>query len=378
MHGNAICRHQSFTVDSERLDRPSPDNPNTNDREAIVRTIPTWIALLATFVTINAHAADITGAGSTFAAPIYTAWADGYKKSGGGSVHYRGVGSTEGVKQILAKQVDFAGSDAPLTESELSRSGLVQFPTVIGGVVPVVNIPGIKPGELTLSGQVLGDIYLGKITNWNDPAIVALNPKATLPDLAIAVIRRADGSGTTLIWTHYLSQVSPEWKAKVGEGTSVRWPRGIGGKGNEGIATYVRYLPGSIGYVAWDFTKQNHIAYTAMKNASGASVQPGPEAFNAAALGADWSTSLVSILTNEPGKDAWPVMGATFALIPVTQDKPDHTKEALNFFEWAFANGHRTAQELDYIPLPAPVIEEIRTQLHTRVKDALGKPVAAQ
>lgn len=337
-----------------------------------------WIAVLAAFVTIAARAADITGAGSTFAAPIYNAWADGYKRSGGGSVHYRSVGSTEGVKQILAKQVDFAGSDAPLTESELSKSGLVQFPTVIGGVVPVVNIPGIKPGELTLSGEVLSAIYLGKITNWKDPAIVALNPNVTLPDLAIAVIRRADGSGTTLIWTHYLSQVSAEWKKKVGEGTTVRWPRGIGGKGNEGVATYVRYLPGTIGYVAWDFTKQNHIAYTAMKNASGASVQPGPDTFSAAALGADWTGSLVRILTNEPGKDAWPVMGATFVLMPVMQDRLDHAKEALSFFEWAFANGHRTAQDLDYIPLPAPVIEEIRTQLHTRVKDASGKPIAAQ
>jgi phosphate transport system substrate-binding protein len=345
-------------------------------------TAPAVLALVVTFVTfttMTARAGDITGAGSTFAAPIYSAWADGYRKSGGGNVHYLSVGSTEGVKQILAKQVDFAGSDAPLTESQLSKDGLIQFPTVIGGVVPVVNIPGVKPGELTLSGEVLGDIYLGKIMNWNDPAIAALNPGMKLPDLAIAVIRRTDGSGTTLIWTHYLSQVSPEWKTKVGEGTSVRWPRGIGGKGNEGVATYVRYLPGSIGYVAWDFTKQNHIAYTAMRNASGVSVQPGPEAFSAAALGADWSTSLYGILTNEPGKDAWPVMGATFVLIPATQDKPERGKDALNFFEWAFLNGHRAAQDLDYIPLPPPVIEEIRLQLHTRFKDAPpDKPVATQ
>ncbi|WP_205972151.1 phosphate ABC transporter substrate-binding protein PstS [Paraburkholderia sp. Tr-20389] len=340
--------------------------------------MPTALAVLASLLSMTAHAADITGAGSTFAAPIYLAWADGYKKSGGGTVHYLGVGSTEGVKQILSGQVDFAGSDAPLTESQLSKSGLVQFPTVIGGVVPVINIPGIKPGELTLSGQVLSDIYLGKIVNWNDPAIAVLNPKLKLPDLAIAVIRRTDGSGTTLIWTHYLSQVSPEWKTRVGEGTSVHWPRGIGGKGNEGVATYVRYLPGSIGYVAWDFTKQNHIAYAAMRNASGVSVQPGPDAFNAAASGADWQTSLYAILTNEPGKDAWPVMGATFVLMPVTQDKPDHGKEALSFFEWAFLNGHRAAQDLDYIPLPPPVIEEIRTQLHTRFKGVPERPVATQ
>lgn len=337
-----------------------------------------WIALLVTCTSIDALAVDITGAGSTFAAPIYAAWADAYRKSGGGNVQYKGVGSTEGIKQILAKQVDFAGSDAPLAESELNKRGLVQFPTVIGGVVPVVNIPGIKPGELTLSGEVLGDIYLGKITNWKDPAIAALNPKLTLPDLAIAVIRRADGSGTTLIWTHYLSQVSPEWKAKVGEGTTVRWPRGIGGKGNEGVATYVRYLPGTIGYVAWDFTKQNHIAYTAMKNAAGVSVQPGPDAFNAAALGANWSSSLFQILTNEPGKDAWPVMGATFVLMPAMQNNADHAKEALSFFEWAFVNGHRAAQDLDYVPLPAAVVEEIRMQLHSHIKDAGGRPVAVQ
>ncbi|CAG9224322.1 phosphate ABC transporter periplasmic binding protein [Paraburkholderia sabiae] len=343
-----------------------------------MRTMPIALAALAFLATTAAHAADITGAGSTFAAPIYSAWADAYKKSGGGNVHYLSVGSTEGVKQIIAKQVDFAGSDAPLTESQLSKSGLVQFPIVIGGVVPVVNLPGIKAGELTLSGEVLSAIYLGKIMNWKDPAIAALNPKVKLPDLAIAVIRRAEGSGTTLIWTHYLSQVSSEWKTKVGEGTSVRWPRGIGGKGNEGVATYVRYLPGSIGYVAWDFTKQNHIAYTAMKNASGVSVQPGPEAFNAAAMGADWSTTLYGILTNEPGKDAWPVMGATFVLIPATQDSLDRGKEALSFFEWAFANGHRAAEDLDYIPLPETVITEIRTQLHARFKDAPAKPVASQ
>jgi phosphate transport system substrate-binding protein len=334
--------------------------------------------VLVAAVSLDAYGGDITGAGSTFAAPIYAAWADGYRKSGGGSVVYHSVGSTEGVKQIIAKEVDFAGSDAPLTESELEKRGLVQFPTVIGGVVPVINIPGVKPGELTLSGEVLGDIFLGKIDNWNDPAIVALNPKIKLPDLAIAVVRRADGSGTTLIWTHYLSQVNPEWKARVGEGSTVHWPRGIGGKGNEGVATYVRYLPGAIGYVAWDFTKQNHIAWTAMKNAAGVAVQPGPDAFNAAASGADWTTSLNSILTNEPGKDAWPVMGATFVLMPAAQLKPDQSKATLDFFDWAFANGDRTAQALDYVPLPAPVIEAIRTQLHTHFKDASNKPVAAQ
>jgi phosphate transport system substrate-binding protein len=230
-------------------------------------------------------------------------------------VNYRDVGSTDGVRQIIASQVDFAGSDAPLSDADLAKNGLFQFPTVIGGVVPVVNLPGIKSGELTLTGKVLGDIFLGKIIYWDDPAIAAINPKMKMPDTPIAVVRRLDGSGTTLIWTHFLSQVNPEWKSKVGDGTSVRWPRGIGGRGNEGVATFVQILPGAIGYVAWDFTKRHRMSYIAMENASGVAVQPGPQTFKAAAASADWSKSLVPILTNEPGKDAWPVVGATFVLL---------------------------------------------------------------
>ncbi|SOE87872.1 phosphate ABC transporter substrate-binding protein, PhoT family [Burkholderia sp. YR290] len=330
------------------------------------------------FFAAAAQGTDITGAGSTFAAPIYTKWANAYQKAGGGRVHYHGVGSSDGLRQIIAKTVDFAGSDAPLTDDELAKHGLFQFPTVVGGVVPIVNLPDIKPGELTLSGQVLGDIYLGKITNWNDPAIAALNPNVSLPDTAIAVVRRADGSGTSLIWTHYLTQVNSEWKSKVGEGTTVRWPRGIGGKGNEGVATFVQHLPGAIGYVAWDFTKQNHMTYTAMKNASGAVVQPAVETFKAAAAEADWSKSFYQILTNEPGQDAWPLVGATFVLLHTTQDKADHGQETLKFFDWASRNGNQAAQDLDYIPLPDPVVIEIRSQWRTRVKDASGKPVAGQ
>jgi phosphate transport system substrate-binding protein len=337
--------------------------------------LPLIAGLAGALFVVAARATDITGAGSTFAAPIYTKWASGYQKSGGGKVSYHSVGSSDGLKQIIAKEVDFAGSDAPLTDNELAKDGLLQFPTVVGGVVPVVNLPGIKPGELTLSGAVLGDIYLGKITYWNAPAIAALNPQVKLPDTAIAVVRRADGSGTSLIWTHYLSQVNPEWKSKVGEGASVRWPRGIGGKGNEGVATFVRYLPGAIGYVAWDFTKQNHLAYTAMKNASGAVVEPEVETFKAAAAGADWSKTFYQILTNEPGKDAWPIVGATFVLLHAVQAEPSQGAETLKFFDWAFKNGDQAAQELDYISLPQSVESEIRTQWRMKVKDADGKPV---
>jgi phosphate transport system substrate-binding protein len=326
---------------------------------------------------LTANATDISGAGSTFAAPIYTKWAGAYQKVGGGTVTFHGVGSSEGLKEVLAKEVDFAGSDAPLSDDELQKNGLLQFPTVVGGVVPVVNLPGIKPGELTLSGPVLGDIYLGKIVNWNDPAIAALNPTLKLPDAAIAVIRRADGSGTSLIWTHYLSQVNPEWKSRIGEGVTVRWPHGTGGRGNEGVATYVQHLPGAIGYVAWDFTKQNHLAYTAMKNASGAIVQPGPAAFKAATAGVDWSKSFAQILTNEPGKDAWPVVGATFVVLRATQDKVDHRDETLKFFDWAFTNGNHAAEDLDYIPLPDSAMTQIRSQWRDRLKDASAMSVSA-
>jgi len=325
---------------------------------------------------IAAEAADIAGAGSTFAAPIYTKWADAYQKSGGGKVNYQGIGSSGGIKQIQAKTVDFAGSDAPLKDDQLAKDGLFQFPTVVGGVVPAINVPGIKAGEITLSGSVLGDIYLGKIKKWNDPAIVALNPKVKLPDLDIAVVRRADGSGTSFIWTDYLSKVNPEWKSKVGEGTTVAWPTGTGGKGNDGVAAFVQRLPGAIGYVEWAYAKQNHMVYTAMKNESGAVVQPTTDTFKAAAAGADWKKSFYQILTNEPGKDAWPVVGATFVLLHTAQDKPEQGKETLKFFQWAFKNGTPAADSLDYISLPQSVVTEIESQWKEKVKDTSGKPIA--
>jgi phosphate transport system substrate-binding protein len=325
---------------------------------------------------IAAQAADITGAGSTFAAPIYTKWADAYQKSGGGKVNYQGIGSSGGVKQIVAKTVDFAGSDAPMKDDELAKEGLFQFPTVVGGVVPAINVPGVKAGELVLSGQVLGDIYLGKIKKWNDPAIVALNPKLKLPDLDIAVVRRADGSGTSFIWTNYLSKVNADWKAKVGEGATVNWPTGTGGKGNDGVAAFVQRLPGAIGYVEWAYAKQNHMIYTALTNSSGAVVEPKTETFKAAAAGADWSKSFYQILTNEPGKDAWPVVGATFVLLHTAQDKPAQGTETLKFFDWAFKNGTQAANDLDYISLPDSVVSEIKAQWKVKVKDTSGKSVA--
>ncbi|MCG1041780.1 phosphate ABC transporter substrate-binding protein PstS [Mycetohabitans sp. B8] len=324
----------------------------------------------------SVQAADITGAGSTFAAPIYTKWADAYQKSGGGKVNYQGIGSSGGIKQIIAKTVAFAGSDAPLKDKDLAKDGLFQFPTVVGGVVPVINVPGIKAGELVLSGEVLGDIYLGKIKKWNNPAIVALNPKVNLPDTDVAVVRRADGSGTSFIWTNYLSKVNAEWKSKVGEGTTVNWPVGTGGKGNDGVAAFVQRLPGSIGYVEWAYAKQNHMTYTALKNQAGTVVEPKTETFKAAAVGADWKKSFYQILTNQPGKQAWPVVGATFVLLHTAQDKPEQGKEALKFFDWAFKNGTQAANELDYISLPESVVSEIRTQWKSKVKDGAGKALA--
>jgi phosphate transport system substrate-binding protein len=334
--------------------------------------------ILGALCATAAQAADITGAGSTFAAPIYTKWADAYQKSGGGKVNYQGIGSSGGIKQIIAKTVDFAGSDAPMKDDELAKNGLFQFPTVVGGVVPVVNVPGVKPAELTLSGEVLGDIYLGKIKKWNDPAIVALNPKVKLPDTDIAVVRRADGSGTSFIWTNYLSKVNADWKSKVGEGATVSWPTGTGGKGNDGVAAFVQRLPGAIGYVEWAYAKQNRMTYVALKNSSGTVVEPKTDTFKAAAAGADWSKSFYQILTNEPGKNAWPIVGATFVLLHTAQDKPAQGTETLKFFDWAFKNGTQAANDLDYISLPDSVVAEIRTQWKQKVKDAAGKPLASE
>src|SRR5829696_4518845 len=254
-------------------------------------------AALATAVSMAA-AQDVTGAGATFPAPVYAKWADVYNKATGVRINYQSVGSGAGIRQIRGKTVDFGASDAPLSDADLAKDGLIQFPTVIGGVVPVVNIKGILPGQMKLTGQVLGDIYLGKVTKWNDPAIVALNPGVPLPDAAIAVVRRADGSGTSFIFTNYLSKVNPDWKAKVGEGTAVNWPAGAGGKGNEGVSAYVQRLPNSIGYVEYAYAKQNKMAFTLLKNKDGNFVPPDADNFKAAAAGAEWSKTFFQVLTD--------------------------------------------------------------------------------
>ena len=279
------------------------------------------------------------------------------------------------MRQIEAKTVDFGASDAPLKDDELAKKGLVQFPAVIGGVVPVVNIKGISPGQLKLNGQVLGDIYLGKITKWTDPAIKALNPTLSLPDAAISPVRRADGSGTSFIFTNYLSKVNPEWKTKVGEGTAVNWPVGAGGKGNEGVAAFVGRLPNSIGYVEYAYVKQNKMTFAQMRNAAGTFVSPDDTAFKAAAVGADWAKSFYQILTEQPGKDAWPITGATFILMHKAQDKPAQAAASLKFFEWAYKNGDKTADDLDYVPMPANV-KAIVEKAWGDIKDASGKPIA--
>ena len=321
-------------------------------------------------------AQDVTGAGASFPAPLYSKWAGDYNKSTGVKINYQSVGSGAGLKQIDAKTVDFGASDAPLKDDELAKKGLLQFPTVIGGVIPVVNIKGITPGQLKLNGQVLGDIYLGKITKWTDPAIKALNPSLALPDAAIAPVRRADGSGTSFIFTNYLSKVNAEWKTKVGEGTAVNWPTGAGGKGNEGVAAFVGRLPNSIGYVEYAYVKQNKMTYAQLQNASGAFVSPEDGAFKAAAAGADWSKSFYQILTNQPGAQSWPITGATFILMHKVQEKPAQAAASLKFFEWAYKNGDKTADDLDYVPMPAAVKSQVE-KAWAEIKDASGKAVYA-
>jgi phosphate transport system substrate-binding protein len=322
-----------------------------------------------------AAAEDITGAGATFPAPLYAKWAADYNKATGVKVNYQSVGSGAGIKQIDSKTVAFGASDMPLKDEDLAKKGQMQFPTVIGGVVPVINIKGITSGQLKLNGAVLADIYLAKITKWSDPAIKALNPSLALPDAAIAPVRRADGSGTTFIFTNYLSKVSPEWKAKVGEGTAVNWPAGAGGKGNEGVAAFVNRLPNSIGYVEYAYVKQSKMNYALMQNSTGNVVAPDDKAFKAAAAGANWAKSFYQILTNQPGKDAWPITGATFIIMYKSQDKPAEAAATLKFFEWAYKNGDKTAEDLDYVPMPAVVKTQI-ARAWGDIKDASGKAIA--
>ena len=321
-----------------------------------------------------AAAQQITGAGASFPAPLYSKWASDYNKETGVRVNYQSVGSGAGIKQIDSKTVDFGASDMPQTDEVLKEKGQFQFPTVIGGTVPVVNIKGVAPGQMKLDGQVLGDIFLGKITKWDDPAIKALNPSLSLPDAAIAPVRRADGSGTTFNFTNYLSRVHPEWKAKVGEGTAVNWPVGAGGKGNEGVASFVNRLPNSIGYVEYSYVKQNKMTYTLMKNKDGVFVAPDDESFKAAAAGADWNKSFYQLITDQPGKNAWPISTATFIVMHLKQDKPANATETFKFFTWAYKNGDLAATALDYVPMPDNVIGAIE-KAWSQVTDASGKSV---
>jgi phosphate transport system substrate-binding protein len=339
---------------------------------AVLRSLTAAVALAG--VLASAQAQDVTGAGATFPAPLYARWAADYNKATGNRINYQSVGSGAGLRQIRGKTVDFGASDMPLTDEELSKDGLTQFPTAIGGVVPVINVAGIQTRQLRLTGAVLADIYLGKIGKWNDPAIVGLNAGLKLPDAPIAVVRRADGSGTTFIFTNYLSKVSAHWKSKVGEGTAVNWPTGAGGKGNEGVSAFVQRLPNSIGYVEYAYAKQNKMPYALMQNAAGAFVAPEDTAFKAAAASADWSKSFHQILTNQPGKESWPITGATFIMMHLKQDKPQQAASSLRFFDWAFRNGDKVADELDYVPMPDSVKAAIRQQW-SKIVDASGSPV---
>ncbi len=321
-------------------------------------------------------AQDVTGAGASFPAPVYAKWADAYNKATGARINYQSVGSGAGMKQIKAKTVDFGASDAPLQDDELTKDGLIQFPMVIGGVVPVVNIVGITPGQIKMTGELLGNIYLGKITKWNDPALAALNPGVPLPAADIAVVRRADGSGTSFNFTNYLSKVNAEWKAKVGEGTAVNWPVGAGGKGNEGVSAFVQRLPNSIGYVEYAYAKQNKMSFVLLKNKAGVFVPPDDLNFKAAAASADWSKTFYQVLTDQAGKDAWPITAATFIMMHKSQDKPVNATNALKFFDWAYNSGDKMAADLEYVPMPDGVKTLVRKLWSDSLKDGAGKPVA--
>ena len=318
------------------------------------------LAVLLSVVAVSATAQEVTGAGATFPAPLYSKWASDYNKATNIKINYQSVGSGAGIKQIEAKTVTFGASDMPLTDDRLKDLGLFQFPTAIGGVVPVINVKGIEPGQLKLTGALIADIFLGKITKWNDAAIKALNPSLTLPDQSITVVRRADGSGTTFIWTNYLSKVSKEFKDTIGEGTAVNWKVGAGGKGNEGVAAMVRQLPGTLGYVEFAYVKQTKMNWVNVQNLAGTWVAPTEEAFKAAAANADWNRTYFQILTNQAGKEAWPISGATFILVYLKPEDVAKSKTAIAFFDWAFASGDRAADDLDYVALPLTVKNKIR------------------
>jgi phosphate transport system substrate-binding protein len=336
-----------------------------------------YLACISILVSGVAAAVDITGAGATFPYPIYAKWADAYRKATGVGMNYQSIGSGGGIKQITAKTVDFGASDMPMKPEDLEKNGLLQFPAIMGGVVPVYNIKGMKGGEIMLTGPVIADIYLGKIKKWNEAAIASLNKGVKLPDQAISVVHRSDGSGTTFLFANYLSKVSPDWKSTVGEGTSLKWPSGVGGKGNEGVANYVARIDGSIGYVEYAYAKQNKLATAKMINRDGQVVSASDDTFKSAAAGADWGKApgMAVLLTDQGGKQSWPITGASFILIHRVQGKPENAKEVLKFFEWAFKNGDQMAAELDYVPMPDNVVKLIQAEWKSKIRDESGKAV---
>jgi phosphate transport system substrate-binding protein len=324
-----------------------------------------------------ASAADISGAGATFPYPIYAKWADAYKQKTGNAMNYQSIGSGGGIKQITAKTVDFGATDMPLKGEQLEKDGLSQWPMVMGGVVPVINLQGIQPGQLKLDGETLGEIYVGNVKKWNDPKIAQLNPGVTLPDKAIAPVYRSDGSGTTFLFTDYLSKVDPEFKQKVGSGTSVQFPSGIGAKGNEGVAAMAGRTDGAIGYVEYAYALQNKLTYTQMKNRDGTFVAPEIKTFQAAAAGADWSSApgFGVVLTDQPGTESWPITGATFILMHKQQKDPQKAKQVLDFFDWAYRNGDQMAQDLHYVPMPEKVTGQVQDMWKKEITGPNGKPV---
>ncbi|MBN9069308.1 MAG: phosphate ABC transporter substrate-binding protein PstS [Rhizobiales bacterium] len=338
------------------------------------------MAVALSMATLPASAADITGAGATFPYPIYAKWADAYKKETGIGLNYQSIGSGGGIKQIKAKTVTFGASDAPLKGEDLDSTGLAQFPMVMGGIVPVVNLEGIKPGDLVLDGSTLADIFLGKITNWNDAAIQKLNPDIKLPDQAIAVIHRSDGSGTTFNFSTYLADVNADWKDKVGVATALEWPVGLGAKGNEGVANNVAQTGGAIGYVEYAYAKQNKLTYADMINKDGKKVGPTAAAFSAAAANADWSSQpgYGVILANQPGAESWPMTAATWILVYKKPDNAEATADALKFFAWSYAKGKDMAGELDYVPMPDNVVKNIEEMWSKDIVGSEGKPLYAE
>lgn len=332
---------------------------------------------LSLFVPVPAQALNITGAGASFPYPVYAYWAYAYRDLTDRLVNYQSIGSGGGVAQITRGTVDFGATDAPLSGEELAQRGLMQFPAVLGGTVPVVNIPGIAPGELQLSGSELADIYLGKIRKWNDPVLVARNPGLNLPDADILVVYRSDGSGTTYGWTHYLAQVSPEWASTVGVGKAVKWPTGQGGKGNEGVANYVRQLQHTIGFVEYGFARQSQLSHVALNNRDGFFVQPNPESFMAAAANANWhdTPGMGLMLTYQPGANAWPIAAATFILVPTRPRSHERVRAVFTFFDWAWQEGDKIAEQLHYVALPDSVADLVRERWPQEVQPRNGQPV---